>query len=104
MYGLLHVGKIANNRLLKHLALCKYAPVKHTPGLWQHKTRLITFTLVVDDFGIKYTDLADVNQLQNTLRKQFDITTDMSGTLCYGLTLTWNYDKRYVDVFMPDYI
>jgi hypothetical protein len=28
--------------------------VKHTPGLWKHQTRPIRFTLVVDDFGVKY--------------------------------------------------
>ena len=104
MYGLPHAGKIANERLVKHLAPYGYAPVKHTPGLWRHHTRSITFTLVVDDFGIKYTDSADVHHLQQALRQQYDITTDMTGTLYCGLTLAWNYDKQYVDVSMPGYI
>ena len=26
----------------------------HTPGLWRHVTHLEQFTLVVDDFGVKY--------------------------------------------------
>ena len=51
MYGLPHAGKIANDRLVKHLQPHWYAPVTHTPGLWKHHTRNITFTLVVDDFG-----------------------------------------------------
>ena len=28
----------------------------------------------------------------------------MTANLYCGLTLTWNYDKRYFDVSMPDYI
>ena len=27
---------------------------KLVPGLWSHKTRPITFTLIIDDFGVKY--------------------------------------------------
>ena len=53
-----------------------YAPVTHTTGLWKHHTRNITFTLVVDDFGIKYTNLDDVTHLQNALHQQYKITTD----------------------------
>ena len=60
MYGLPHAGKIANERLMHHLKPYGYAPVKHTPGLWAHATRNIMFTLVVDDFGIKYTNAADL--------------------------------------------
>ena len=104
MYGLPHAGKITSNRLMQHLAPYGYTPVKHTSWLWQHKTRLITFAIVIDDFGINYTDLADANHLQSSLLKQYNITTDMTGPLYRGLTLTWNYDKSYIDVSMPDYI
>ena len=88
MYGLPHAGKITNNRLMQHLAPYGYAPVKYTPRLWQHKTRPITFTLVTDDFGIKYTNLADVNHLQNALRKQYEITIEVTRSLYCELTLT----------------
>jgi hypothetical protein len=30
------------------------AAPNETPGLWTHKTRPILFSLVVDDFGVKY--------------------------------------------------
>ena len=104
MYGLPHAGKIANDRLQQHLAPYGYHPVRHTPGLWKHNSRPISFTLVVDDFGIKYTNIADVHHLHNALRKQYEITTDMTGTLYCGLTLAWDYKRRYVDVSMPGYI
>ena len=37
--------------------------IPRTEGLFLHKTRDISFTLVVDDFGIKYTKQADVDHL-----------------------------------------
>ena len=55
---------------------------------------------MVDDFGIKYTNLADVTHLQNALYEQYEITTDMTGSLYCGLTLAWNYNQRHVDVSM----
>jgi len=33
MYGLPQAGILAYNRLVQHLALSDYTPVKHTPGL-----------------------------------------------------------------------
>ena len=104
MYGLPHAGKIANEQLTRHLAPFGYAPVKHTPGLWAHYSRQISFTLVVNDFGIKYIAPADAEHLQNALREQYDITTDMIGAQYCGLTLAWNYTKRFVDVSMPGYV
>eukprot|EP00957_Ditylum_brightwellii_P114272 8712813-Ditylum_brightwellii.AAC.1 len=32
-----------------------YAPCTHKPGLWRHKWQLISFALVVSNFGVKYT-------------------------------------------------
>jgi len=55
MYGLPQAGRIANDRLTAFLAPYGYAPVPITPGLWKHASRDVTFSLVVDDFGVKYT-------------------------------------------------
>ena len=54
MPGLKQAGIIVNKRLTKHLQKFGYETVVHTPSLWRHKTIPITFTLVVDDFGVKY--------------------------------------------------
>ena len=50
MYGLKQEDIIANNELQKHLKPYGYAPVRHTPGLWEFKGRDTMFTLVIDDF------------------------------------------------------
>ena len=54
MYGLPKAGILANKLLKKRLAKYGYFEMPHTPGLWKHVSRPIAFTLVVDDFGIKY--------------------------------------------------
>jgi hypothetical protein len=63
MYGLPQAGILGNKKLTKHLEPYGYVPTKHTPGLWHHRTRPITFSLVVNNFGIKYTNKDDANHL-----------------------------------------
>ena len=55
MYGLPHTGLLANKQLEKRLNKHGYQQRKLVPGLCKHKTRPIHFTLVVDNFGVKYT-------------------------------------------------
>jgi hypothetical protein len=53
MYGLPQAGILANELLQRNLAKDGYRPTQHTHGLWKHDTHPISFSLVVDDFGIK---------------------------------------------------
>ena len=39
----------------------------HTPGLYRHVSRPISFTLVVDDLGVKYVGKKHANHLVNVL-------------------------------------
>ena len=54
MYGLSQSGIITHTAVTEHLQLFVYDTTTITPGLWHHNKNEITFTLVVDDFGIKY--------------------------------------------------
>ena len=54
MYGLPQAGKFANDKLKQHLAKFGYNPAPIPLGLWWHQTRLLQFSLVADDFGVKY--------------------------------------------------
>ena len=69
IYGLLQARKLANEFLRKKLAPHGYFEVKHTPGLWKHISRPLQFTLVVDDFGVKYTRREDAEHLLRILEK-----------------------------------
>jgi hypothetical protein len=104
MYGLPQAGYLANVRLRKHLAKHGYRPTRHTPGLFTHDTRPITFALVVDDFGVKYVGREHAEHLLATLRLLYEATTDWTGRLYCGITLTWDYTTRTCDLSMPDYV
>jgi hypothetical protein len=53
MYGLPQAAILAKELLQRNLAKDGYWPTTHTHGLWRHDTRPISFSLVVDDFGVK---------------------------------------------------
>ncbi|KAL7488864.1 hypothetical protein ACHAW6_014729 [Cyclotella cf. meneghiniana] len=54
MYGLPHASLIANKLLEQRLNQDGFLQCKLIPGLWSHETQHISFTLIVDDFGVKY--------------------------------------------------
>ena len=60
VWGLPQAGILANKKLKRKLEPFGYHECNNTPGLWYHKTRNIIFTLVVDDFGVRYVDKNDV--------------------------------------------
>jgi hypothetical protein len=90
MYGLPQAGILAFTQLKTHLATHNYAPCIHTPGLWTHSSRPIAFTLVVDDFGIKYTNRADTIHLLSALEELYTVTTNCTGSLYLAMTLNWD--------------
>ena len=63
MPGLKQAARLANERLVHHLAPYGYAPVPHTPSLWKNTSNGILFALVVDDFGIKSLSVTTTNHL-----------------------------------------
>jgi hypothetical protein len=54
VWGLPQAGILVNKLLQTRLAPHGYYECKHTPGLWKHITCPISFTLVVDNFGVEY--------------------------------------------------
>jgi len=80
MYGLPQARKISNDQLQQFLLPHGYHPCLFTPGLWQHDTRDIHFTLVVDDFAIQYTNRDDVMHLLTALHNHYQITEDWDAT------------------------
>jgi hypothetical protein len=104
MYGLPQSGRIANGRLTKSLAPHLYAPVPITPGLWKHKDGPTTFMLVVDDFGVKYTNQDDANYLMNTLKLLYSDRIDWTGDKYCRIQLAWDYKNCTCDLSMPGYV
>ena len=80
-------GRIKNNLLKKCLAYYGYFERPHTPGLWKHVSRPTQFTLVVDNFGIKYVGQENLDHLLMALRKYYEVSVDEEGSLYCGITL-----------------
>ena len=104
VWGLPQAGILANKLLKKRLAPHGYYKCANTPGLWRHTTSALTFTLVVDDFGIKYTNKRQVQHLIQCLKEHYGLTEDWTGNLYCGITLDWDYERRTLDISMPGYI
>jgi hypothetical protein len=101
MYGLLHADILANHLLAKRLAPHGYRQTKTTPGLWAHGTLPVTFSLVVDDFGVKYEGLANAPHLIKSLEKHYTLSKDWTSCLYCCITLHWDYLPTNVDLSMP---
>jgi hypothetical protein len=67
MYGLKQAGLLDNQLLQTRLAPFGYYPARHTSELWLHKTRPISFTLIVDDLTVKYVGKHHADHLRNAL-------------------------------------
>jgi hypothetical protein len=101
MYGLKQAGLLANQLLQTRLAPFGYYPARLTPGLWLHKIRSISFTLVVDDFAVRYVGKQHAEHLWDALWPTDELATDWTATVYSGMTLKWYYDKRTCDISMP---
>jgi hypothetical protein len=104
MYCLKQAGLLVNQLLQTLLAPFGYYPARHTPGLLLHKTQHISFTLVIDDFADKYVGKQHAEYLQNAILQTYELTTDWTTTVYYGMTLKWDYDTRTCDISMPGYV
>jgi hypothetical protein len=101
MYGLKDTAILVYEQLCKHLAPFGYVPATHTPGLWRHTLRCTTFTLAIDDFGIKYFSQADADHLFAALATKYTLTINWSSSGCLGFKIDWNYPAGHVNISMP---
>ena len=104
MYGLPQAGLIANRLLETRLNLAGYRQSALTPGFWTHDSRPISFTLCVDDFGVKYVGQEHADHLMAVLQKHYTISTDVKGQRYLGIDLDWDYDNRTVHLSMLSYV
>ena len=103
MYGLPQAGLLAQLRLMNKLLDNDYHET-NTPCLFRHVSNGNTFTLIVDDFGIKYTSQAAIDHLIAVLRELYVIKINWTGDLYIGFTIKFHRDKRKVHLSMPDKI
>ena len=105
IYGLPQAGKLSQDRLVAHLATHGYKQCIHTPCIFIHETNGIVFTLVVDDFLVKYKTQAAADHFTAALHELYVITTNFSTTQKYvGITLKHDCVARTIDMSMPGYV
>jgi hypothetical protein len=91
MYGFPQSGILANELLQRNLANDGYRLTQHTHGLWTHDTRPISFSLVVDGFGVKYVGREHAEHLMECIKNNYNISSDWNGSAYCGLTLDRDY-------------
>jgi hypothetical protein len=95
---------IAKKHLRHKLAHFGYYKHVSTPGLRYHQTRLISITLVVDNFGVKYINKEDIHHLIASIKKTNTLTKDWMGNLYCGIPLDWDYKNCTVNISMLGYV
>ena len=77
-----------------------------TEGLFHHKIRDISFTLVVDDLGIKDINKDDADHLNSIIREKYKYNVvDSEAKKYIGIHLDWDYEnKRELICSMDGYV
>ena len=103
-YGLKQAGKIAHDDLVKRMAEAGYRKHDLVEGYFRHETRDIDFTLVVDDFLIRYSNDADLAHLTQAIEKYYTFKVDVEAKQYVGIHLNWDYNHRNVQLSMDGYV
>ena len=97
--------KFFQDQLVTHLEKHDYIQCPNTPCLFKHKSNGVSFSLIIDDFLIKYHKQEGTDHLLAALREKYVITTDTAKTMKYvSITIKYNKVKHIITLSMPDYI
>jgi hypothetical protein len=103
LFGHPLAGKLSEDQLIPRLAAAGYHQTQ-IPCLFRHITRPIQFTLIVDDFGVKYTNREDAEHLLATLELYHKVRVDWDGHNFIGYQIDHDRDARTLTLSMPGYI
>ena len=103
MPGLGASGLLSQLRLLAQLYSFDFIQTA-TPCLFRHRTRDITFALVVDDFLIRYKDIDDLKHFSTCLSELFHIKVYPECVSFLGFTIDYNRTARTISLSYPSYI
>lgn len=104
MYGLPQAGLLAQDRLVGHLATHGYRQSPTVACLFRHDVRPTAFSLVVDDFGIKFTTKEDLEHFITCMEEVYELKVDRTGSQYLGMTIVFSPDRNDVHLSMPGYI
>ena len=79
IYGLPQAVKISQRLLEERLGKEGQFQGKFTPGVWSHKWCPVQFSLVVDDFGVKYIGKEHTEHLVGVIKQHYEMMMDWEG-------------------------
>ena len=103
IYGLSYAGIITQVLLTKRLEKHDSFQSDKTPGFWTDKLRPISFTLIVDNFGVKHVGKEHADHLIRVLKEHYVVEKDWLGKKYCGITIDWDHNRRKVHLPMPGY-
>ena len=103
LYGHPAAGRLSFIKLKEILEEADFYEHPFVECLFIHKTRNITFALIVDDMGIKYSDEKDLQFLVDVITPHWKLKVDTTGSRFLGMHLVWQYDRPIprVIIFNP---
>ena len=104
MYGLPQAGILAQEIIEKCLNQHGYCQSSLTRGLCQHDYRLISFTLCVEHFGIKYVGREHAEHLASVFSKHYKCSNKWDGQQYLSMNIGWDYTEGTVHVSMLGYV
>jgi hypothetical protein len=102
-YGVGSSGLLSQIRLVAQLHAHDYIQTD-TPCLFRHKTRDITFCLVVDDFATQYKSVSDLQHFTTCLSELFHLKACPECTSFLGFTVDYGRSRRAISLSYPSYI
>ena len=104
MYRLPKAGILAQQLLEKRLNTKGYSQSTLFPGLWTHAWRSITFTLCVDNFGVKYVGKQHGDHLMSIIGEHYTISHKWNGSRYLGMDIDWDYTNSEVQLSILSYV
>jgi hypothetical protein len=90
--------------LAKRLKEHGYNQSKTTPGLWTNEWHPITFSLVVNNFGVTYIGEEHAQHILQMVQKYYTFLFKKEGEQYCGLTIKWDYAGKKEHLSMPSYV
>ena len=103
LYGHPAAGRLSFIKLKEILVSSDFYEHPLVECLFIHKTRNITFALIVDDMGIKYSKDDDLQFLVDVITPHWKLKVDTTGSRFLGMHLVWQYNRPVprVIIFNP---
>lgn len=106
LYGMKQAGYIANKDIVEHLGNNGYTQHPNTPCLFKHESDDIEFTLITDDFGVRYGNKAAADRLLSVMSRKYTMTHDWTGAKYAGFDILndYNTSTRRCEISMKGYM